>query len=233
MFRSLILSSVKLSSAYAQFRLGTRRVSATGTICDHHCNVVHLRVLPSCIDRFLSPLRFLPGALRRMLQSRWPEWFLPTNIVLKREKVGWEEEFDNENMIYQRLGPIQGSIVPICYGEAECQATETTGTRALVLSDVGGISLHEDAAGGLDTDHVEAMLLEALRQLTSLGVGHGDGKLDNYRLVGNKDRIMVIDFDSSYIIEKEDPEYTARHDARFATQRYWLVHGGKKPSMML
>lgn len=56
------------------------------------------------------------------------------------------------------------------------------------------------------------MLVEALRALTSPGVTHDDAKLDNYRLVG--ERIMVIDFDSSYIMTTdEDPEYNARSDA--------------------
>ncbi|KAL2262683.1 hypothetical protein VTK26DRAFT_436 [Humicola hyalothermophila] len=82
----------------------------------------------------------------------------------------------------RQLAPVQGQVVPVCYGEASCAATEDTGPRALVLSDIGGIGL--------------------------LGVTHDDGKLDNYRLVGeNRDRVMVIDFDSSYnMAETEDPE---------------------------
>lgn len=156
--------------------------------------------------------------------------------MLKRQKAGWDDEFDNEKAIYQRLAPVQGTVVPVCYGEASCPATDNdtdTRPRALVLSDVGGIGLNEDAAGGLDTDHVEAMLLEALRTLTYLGVTHDDSKLDNFRLVGDRDRVMVIDFDSSYIMGPGDnPEKNARSDARFATQQYWLVHGGKKPKLM-
>ncbi|GAB1313904.1 Protein kinase domain-containing protein [Madurella fahalii] len=214
-----------------QFRLGTRRVSAEGTVCEHHRNVVHLRVLPSWVDRFVWLLGFLPAPLRGLLQSRWPEWFLPPRIVLKRQKEGWDEEFENEKAVYQRLAPLPGTVIPNYYGEVECPATAYTAGRALVLSDVGGIGLYEDAASGLDTEHVENMLLESLRPLASLGVAHDDSKLDNYRLVG--DRIMVIDFDSSYILEDGDPEYHARSDARFTTEQYWLVHGGKRPSLLL
>jgi RIO-like serine/threonine protein kinase len=154
--------------------------------------------------------------------------------VLKRQKAAWDEEFENEKAIYERLASVQGTIVPVCYGEATCPATDATGPRALVLSDIGGIGLYEDAAGGLDTEHVEGMLLQALRELTHLGVVHDDSKLDNFRLVGDRERIMVIDFDSSHIIEPtEDPEYSARSDARFATEQYWLAHGGRRPKRML
>jgi RIO-like serine/threonine protein kinase len=189
--------------------------------------------MPSWLDSFFWPLRFLPSPMRNLLQSRWPEWFLPTKIVLKRQKAGWEDEFDNEKAIYQRLASVQGTVVPVCYGEASCPATEETGPRALVLSDIGGIGLYEDAAGGLDTEHVEAMLLEALRALTNLGIAHDDSKLDNFRLVGDRDKIMVIDFDSSYIMAgSDDPEASARSDAKFATEQYWLAHGGRRPKLM-
>jgi predicted Ser/Thr protein kinase len=77
------------------------------------------------------------------------------------------------------------------------------------------------------------MLLEALLALTSLGVTHDDSKLDNFRLVGDRDRIMVIDFDSSYIMaETDDPEVNARSDANFAAEQYWLAHGGRRPKLM-
>ncbi|KAK4155047.1 hypothetical protein C8A00DRAFT_32132 [Chaetomidium leptoderma] len=186
-----------------RFRLGTRTVTATGTVCHHHRNVVHLRVLPSWLDGLLWPLRLLPETLRSMLHSRWPEWFLPAaRIVLKRQKAGWDEEFDNERAVYQqRLGP------------AECPVTAATGPRALVLSDIGGIGLH-------------------WRALTNLGVTHDDSKLDNFRLVADRTRIMVIDFDSSYVMTTDDPEFNATSDAKFATEQYWLVHGGRKPKLL-
>lgn len=163
--------------------------------------------------------------LRNSLRSWWPEWVLPPEIVLKRQKIGWEEEFDNEIAIYRRLAPVQGTIVPVCYGEAVCSATDTTGTRALVLSDIGGVDLNE--AGGLGTYRVKSMLTDSLLALANLGVSHDDSKLDNYRFVG--DRIMVVDFDSSYIIENDDPQYIADLQARSGTRQYWLVHGGEKP----
>ncbi|KAK3317209.1 hypothetical protein B0T19DRAFT_287455 [Cercophora scortea] len=216
-----------------RFQLGTRWILAEGTICDHHPNVVHCRVLPnSLLDRVLWLLRFLPTPLRACVQSRWPERILPPNIVLKRQKIDWVDEFDNELAIYRRLAPLQGTVIPVCYGEAKCPATESTGTRALVLSDVGGIGLDEPAAGGLETEHVESMLMESLQALTSLGVVHDDAKLDNYRLVG--DRIVVIDFDSSDILQSgdDDVDLYVKSDAKFATRLYWQSYGGKRPKLM-
>ena len=192
---------------------------------------MHLQILPNWLDRLLWPLHLLPVSLRNMLVTRWPEWFLPPKIVLKRQKAGWDEEFDNEKTIYQRLSPLQGTVVSVCYGEAVCPATETTTSRALVLSDVGGIGLYEDAAGGMETEHVEVMLVESLQALANLGVAHDDSKLDNYRLIG--DKIIAIDFDSSYIMDKDDdPEFHARCDAKFATRLYSQAHGGTQPKYL-
>ena len=154
-----------------------------------------------------------------------PEWFLPLRIVLKRQKEGWEDEFDNEKSIYEALTPIQGKVVPVCYGEAECPETDMTGTRALVLSDVGGVSLHEDGAAGLTVQQVEAMLSESFSGLSNLQVSHDDFKLDNYRLVG--DKIIIIDFDSSYGFETEDPEFVTFRSVKFVSRLYNNVHRGE------
>lgn len=64
---------------------------------------------------------------------RLPEWFLPREIVLKKEKEGWGEEFETEKATYEALKPLQGDAIPICYGEIDYD-----GRRTLVLSDVGG-----------------------------------------------------------------------------------------------
>jgi hypothetical protein len=186
---------------------------------------MHLQIVPTAFDRVVTwMLHLLPVAVCAMVKSRCPEWFLPPRIVLKRQKKGWDEEFDNEKAIYKTLTPVQGSAVPICYGEAACAETETTGTRALVLSDIGGVSLHEDAARGLEVAQLEKMLSEPFRALASLKVAHDDYKLDNYRLVENK--IIVIDFDSSYIFETEDPEFVTFRSVKFVSRLYNNVHRG-------
>lgn len=163
-------------------------------------------------------------ALCAIIKPSFTEWVLLPRIVLKRQKRGWDEEFDNEKAIYQVLTPVQGKAVPVCYGEAECTKTETTGTRALVLSDIGGVSLHEDNARGLGVAQLEGMLSEPFRALAELRVSHDDYKLDNYRLVGG--RIMIIDFDSSYIFETEDPDFVTFRSTKFVSRLYNNVHRG-------
>ena len=55
------------------------------------------------------------------------------NIILKVQKSGWDEEFDTEKAAYEKLKRLQGRVIPICYGQAQYE-----GTRALILSDIGG-----------------------------------------------------------------------------------------------
>lgn len=98
--------------------------------------------------------------------------------------------------------------MPRCYGEAACPKTEEASTRALILSDIGGVQSNE--APRLEATHLESMLSQSLRAITHLKFGHGDPKLDNFLLVG--DRIMVIDFDSAFIMDHEDPDTEANFD---------------------
>ncbi|KXX77344.1 hypothetical protein MMYC01_205568 [Madurella mycetomatis] len=207
------------------FRLGKRRISGVGKLCDHHRNVVYLQIIPTTFDRLLFwLLQLVPVALCAIIKSWFPESFLPSRIVLKRQKKDWDDEFDNEKAIYQTLAPVQGKAVPVCYGEVECTETETTGKRALVLSDIGGVSLHEDDARGLEVAELEGMLSKPFRALAELKVSHDDYKLDNYRLVG--DKIMIIDFDSSYIFETEEPDFVTFRSVKFVSRLYNNVHRG-------
>ena len=47
-------------------------------------------------------LRWFPFPLRSCIHSAFPEWFVPTKIVVKKQKEGWEEEFDMEKA-YEKL----------------------------------------------------------------------------------------------------------------------------------
>lgn len=145
---------------------------------------------------------------------------------MKREKVNWTEEFDNEKEMYRALAPIQGVFVPKYYGEVECPRTETTGSRALILSDIGGIPLQDEAAGSLEYEQLSDMLWRSLRAVAELGVEHDDVKLDNYVLVG--DTIMLIDFDSSYMFDG-NPDIAAGDAVWDISQNYRHVHGRSGP----
>ncbi|KAL8303429.1 hypothetical protein RB600_007059 [Gaeumannomyces tritici] len=205
------------------FWLGTRPVAACGKVCDHHPNVVFLRVLPTTLSRLSGCLsRLLPATWKERLEVRWPEWFLPDHIILKREKPDWVEEFDDEVAMYKLLAPLGGLVVPKLYGQTEYPGTDDVRRRALVMSDIGGVSLDEPKVGSLPLDHVEEMLKKAFRSILDAGVIHCDTKLDNIHLVD--DRIMLIDFDSSEPIGDVDPEYATCIAVNRVLRQYIMCH---------
>ena len=151
---------------------------------------------------------------------------------MKREKADWAEEFDNEKAIYQVLTPVQGIFVPKFYGEVKCPKASGIGTRALILSYVDGFPLSdEDNAGHLELDHLEDMLWESTAALYDLKVGHGDARLDNCILAG--DRIVFVDFDIAYIseedTEEEDREYNIGLAISHLFKTYQAVYGPDAP----
>ncbi|KAF4443705.1 hypothetical protein FACUT_1130 [Fusarium acutatum] len=115
------------------------------------------------------------------LQTKFPEWFLPDKIVLKRQKENWEEEFDHEVVAYNRMRPIQGLTTPKLYGTIQYAST-----RALILSDIGGSSLSKPHGSVLDEQDIEPLLHQALTSLNEYGVCHDDTKLDNFHLVADE-----------------------------------------------
>lgn len=109
---------------------------------------------------------------------------------MKREKPGWGEEFKAEKAEYRRFRQLQGIVVPICYGE-----TWYHGTRALLMSHIGGVNLATPAGSLLDVADLRRMLHEALFQMGRFGAVQGDVKLDNFHTVG--DKIMVVDLEQT------------------------------------
>lgn len=186
LYRRACLLSASLTLWEQIFWLGIRRIVARGVECSHHENVVFLDVLPSIFDQLLGLIRHLPDKWQPWLESRLPELFLPQKLILKREKVNWEDNFDNEKRVYQALTPVQGRVVPRCYGQVKCPRTARTGTRALLLSDIGGMTLDRKATRSIGMERLEDMLWVAIRAVAALGVGHDDYKLTNYRLVGGQ-----------------------------------------------
>ncbi|KAK3905070.1 hypothetical protein C8A05DRAFT_31116 [Staphylotrichum tortipilum] len=84
--------------------------TASGTWADnHHSNVLRLHIH----------------------RALWDD-----TIILKKLKPKWDDEFDNEKLMYARLRPLQGSVIPVFFGEASLD-----GCRALILSDVGRVTL--------------------------------------------------------------------------------------------
>ncbi|KAK1763233.1 hypothetical protein QBC33DRAFT_598781 [Phialemonium atrogriseum] len=77
--------------------------------------------------------RWLPHIAQDWIRTWFPGPFLPGTVIIKKLKAEWEEEFDTEIRMYNKLKLIQGQVVPVFYGEIRAD-----GTGALFLSDVGG-----------------------------------------------------------------------------------------------
>ncbi|OIW30148.1 hypothetical protein CONLIGDRAFT_632241 [Coniochaeta ligniaria NRRL 30616] len=120
-----------------KFRLGRSTVSAVaeGPYESRHRHVIRLTILRGIWQRRLVAfLSKLPGSAQTFINNLWPGWFLPKAVVLKELKRDWDDEFDTEKEVHNKLKPLQGDLIPIFYGEAQCE-----GTRALVLSEVDGV----------------------------------------------------------------------------------------------
>ncbi|KAL1848337.1 hypothetical protein VTK73DRAFT_10140 [Phialemonium thermophilum] len=173
------------------FRLGTRTVRAVGASSDrHHPNVLRIRIRPTLFDRAVQGFFRLASVLLPSLRTAVPEWFLPRDIVLKRKKYGWDEEFETELQTYEKLRPVQGRVVPVFYGRVDYQ-----GAPAIVLSDVGGVCLAEPAGAVLEPEALGPLLHLAQSVLADLGVLHDDIKLDNFRLADSGDQIWIVDLE--------------------------------------
>ena len=92
---------------------------------------------------------------------------------------------------YEKLQPLQGDVIPVFYGQIEYD-----GAPAIILSDIGGYCLATPEGTILEPEDLRPLLHVALSALSSLGVSHDDIKLDNFRLVGNNDKVMVVDFET-------------------------------------
>ncbi|KAK4115961.1 hypothetical protein N656DRAFT_775960 [Canariomyces notabilis] len=216
------------------FRFGSRTVKAIGKPSDsEHPNVLRLSVCDSIPQLVIQTLfHWLPSPLRSWANASFPEWFLPTKIVLKKQKDGWEEEFDNEIAVYERLKCLQGLVIPRCYGQAQYE-----GTRALVLSDIGGVCVVEPEGAVLSVQDMRLLFDQALRALASRGITHDDLKLDNFHLINNNGRdwaIRVVDLERINIIPPdynpmEEMQYDLDHLMRQYKGHFESLRADRKP----
>lgn len=118
-------------------------------------------------------------------------------MVLKRRKIGWETEFENEKAVYARLRPLQGAVIPIYYGEARCE-----NTPAIVIQDVKGDLPFRQEKPFLSFDGFRQRLEVAYDALRSFGVMTDDNKLANIILVS--DKAVLVDLESMWEPEADD-----------------------------
>ncbi|KAK3933947.1 hypothetical protein QBC46DRAFT_368500 [Diplogelasinospora grovesii] len=204
-----------------RFRLGTRLVFATGSTIDGDRHILRLRLKPSLIAGLLGTvIGVLPQAAQSWAKTRWPEWFLPRNVILKKRKKDREEEFENETRMYARLRELQGTVIPVCYGLVVCCEQQVP---ALVLSDIGGHELYQPEAGAIPNDRLAKLLRDAFKALARYGVGHGDLKLDNLHLIrDNGLRVMVVDLESVEDINPANSAFFVNSDIDHVLRVYQM-----------
>lgn len=120
----------------------------------------------------------------------------PRPIIVKQQKKGWEGEFKNEKLAYERLKDLQGTVIPQFLGEDLFH-----GVPALFISEIDGTTLNNLARSNDDVpeDILEARLQEAFGELSRHGAVHWDPKLDNFLFCYNKDysesKVMLVDLE--------------------------------------
>lgn len=122
-----------------------------------------------------------------------PRHGLPEIVIVKQEKHERSHEFRNEINAYNTLQQLQGTVIPILFGQGsfnECPA--------LILSEVKGFTLRDLAKKFDETvvpeKTVESGLEKVFRELYSYGAVHCDPNLGNF-LFCNNEKVVVIDLE--------------------------------------
>ncbi|EGR44722.1 uncharacterized protein TRIREDRAFT_111937 [Trichoderma reesei QM6a] len=174
-----------------QFRFRSRHITAIGQAADnYHPNVRRLKIQPTLLDQVIKAILCLFPKFAQAYLRRWfPEWYLPSAIVLKSQKPDWEEEFDNELANYRSLQSLQGTVIPRHFG-----VVQFDGVRSHLMADVGGVCIPYTTETAEEAyAYIRKRLHESLTALASRGFVQDDVKLDNFHVVGN--RVVVVDLE--------------------------------------
>lgn len=153
-----------------------------------------------------SCVGLLPAFAASWVKAALPEWFLPSHVVIKKQKeegeaIILEELFDTELRVYHQLKPPQGAVVPTFY-----DSLKYDGVRAIMVEYLGGISLCSPEGATMTTEELSTLLQPWYRALNALGVFHDDPNLANVHFVDGK--VMAMDFESAvFDVSPEDREY--------------------------
>jgi len=177
-----------------------------------------------------SCIGYLPAFATSWVQAVLPEWFLPSHVVLKKQKEGGEaiineERFDTEVKAYGQLKPLQGVVIPTCYGRLRYN-----GVRAIILEYLGGVSLASPEGATLRQEELSALLQPCYRALHALGVHHDDPNLANFQLVNGN--IMVLDLESAvFDLSADDQAFFMKTNIwdlayRYCHMQAYYLHDG-------
>nr|GAT46147.1 predicted protein [Mycena chlorophos] len=146
--------------------------------------------------------------------TQLPTWWPDDN-----DAAGWEEYyhhnleemFQNEVAAYDRLLPLQGRSIPICYAHGsivpQTRYKRLVVPRVLVLSYIPGPNLRAIQAGRI-SPNVGRSLVDTTRAFNALGVIHDDLRAENVLLSPSDrpSRAFVIDFGNAIVRDAESDE---------------------------
>ncbi|PQE16003.1 kinase-like domain protein [Rutstroemia sp. NJR-2017a WRK4] len=177
--------------------MGRRRITATSSDrLDPNRMVYRLKIQKPTIFGYI-PIAIVCSMVGYLvdtfpsIKTRYPEWFLPPTVIVKIRKQDWNKEFEMEKRIYHHLKPLQGTVIPLFYGEAIYDQSP-----AFVISEIHGQRLCDTdfkSRPEADDHILEAKLEEAFQALTEYGVTYHDAEMHNTFEVD--DRVMLIDFE--------------------------------------
>ncbi|KAJ6110947.1 hypothetical protein N7486_003182 [Penicillium sp. IBT 16267x] len=133
------------------------------------------------------------------LELEEPRHGLPGIVIVKQKKRERENEFRAEINAYERLQKLQGTVIPILFGQGSFNEYP-----ALILSEAKGITLRDLAKSGETTvpeKTVESGLEKAFRELYKYGAEHGDLNLGNF-LLCNNGKVVVIDLEEVEFLDR-------------------------------
>ncbi|KAK0379012.1 hypothetical protein CLIM01_03647 [Colletotrichum limetticola] len=159
-------------------------------------------------------LREVPSLYENVLELQLPDCIvdmatLPKNVILKIEYPKDRDLFDppkttlfdSEALIYDRLRPLQGSVIPRYLGLASI-AGRRAGRRAHLLSDIGGMSMIKKEL--LRTDpatNFEEMISVSLRLIRQHDVRLHYLDPSNVHLCG--DALCIVDLEHAQLIPSD------------------------------
>lgn len=152
--------------------------------------------------------RLDPGRTVFRLTLSSPICYLPSTVIVKQQKIGWEDEFQQEIRAYKKLENLQGTIIPIFFGHGFFN-----GLDALVISEVKGVTLHDLARGNFDVQQeaLEMHLEKALGAFDRHKALYWDAKPDNFLFctdtIPEKSKIMVVDLEQVEFPRDHQPWY--------------------------
>jgi hypothetical protein len=180
-------------------------------------------------------LLHMPERIRNWFGYYWPEWLLPSTVILKKLKTDWDKEFEREMRLerekefererdtYKKLKLLQGQDIPMLYGEIKCDRNP-----ALLLSDVGGTALCDLDPSEVSPERLRRMLEGPIRNMLILGVEHDDLKLDNFHYIkGTLERVVILDFGDVDPRRSDDIEGICKELVDVLVRRYIRTSAGK------